>query len=157
MIIAVLFILGGSCTAFPFNTASNLDIALFQGGVQQSAAQPENLRVLAENDLVTVAFTGNSVSHSNGTVFEITIENRSDTKVYLRLSKVKVNGSSNTYIKIDDSKIPSQSIHTGTIYIENVSSLRNLTSIIGTLEVYDALTDERIGSYPFSYSYRLSV
>jgi len=153
VIAALIFIFGGAGLAFLYDAADNMGYPTNQNGGQQATSS----LVFVDNSKVAITFTGSSFAYMNGTVFEIAIENKDTTRVWLLLSDMRINGSTRTYAEIEDSDIPPRSTYTGLIYFENVSSLRDLDNITGTLEVYDSRTNSRLGSYQIRYSYRLSV
>jgi len=118
---------------------------------------PVSSRTIIDNDHVKVILTGPTFKQGNGTVFEISIENKSDEAIWLTIRDVSINGKKDPHAEIDTFSLAAHSTVDAYLYFETASKLTDLINVRGTLEVYDARTDSRIRSYQISYTYEVAV
>ena len=115
------------------------------------------MRTLVDNSYVTITFAGTSYSYADGVLFDIVIENRSATRIWLYLDNVWINGERDYYAAIDNNYIFAGATYAGSLYFERVSGLTELADLTGVLYIYDSSTSERLDSFPVAYSYRVVI
>jgi len=118
---------------------------------------PESAKVITDNNYVKITFTGESYHFDGGMDFPVNIESKYETCIWLSLTEVRINGSPDGKVEINNDDIAPFTIIETFIHFDTISDLTELIEFSAVLNIYDCETLKKIDSVAVHYSYRLLI